>query len=69
VPRHGYRIGVPEGGFWKELLCSDASCYGGSGLGNLGGGTAEPVPRHGHPWSLSLTLPPLGVVVLQPEGE
>ncbi|MBN1195347.1 MAG: 1,4-alpha-glucan branching protein GlgB [Methanomicrobiaceae archaeon] len=68
VPRHGYRIGVPAGGFWRELLCSDAVCYGGSGCGNFGGCGAEPVPSHGYPFSLSLTLPPLGVVVLKPEG-
>lgn len=62
VPRNGYRIGVPRGGFWKETLNSDASSYGGSGLGNLGGQSASEVPCHGRPYSLSLVLPPLSAV-------
>jgi 1,4-alpha-glucan branching enzyme len=65
VPRHGYRVGVPHGGFWKEILNSDASEYGGSGLGNLGGVEAEPVPMHGRTHSLRLVLPPLAVVLLR----
>jgi 1,4-alpha-glucan branching enzyme len=69
VPRYGYRIGVPGGGFWREVLNSDALEYGGSGQGNLGGVWAEPVPWHGRPFSLSLTLPPLGCLYLKaPEG-
>ena len=68
VPRYGYRVGVPFGGFWKEALNSDAVEYGGSGVGNLGGVEAEQVPAHGRSWSLPLTLPPLGVVILLPEG-
>ncbi|HMS81156.1 MAG TPA: alpha amylase C-terminal domain-containing protein, partial [Burkholderiaceae bacterium] len=66
VPRAGYRLGVPCGGRWAELLNSDAAEYGGGGLGNLGGVEAEPVPAHGPPWSVSLTLPPLGAVLLRP---
>ena len=62
VPRLQYRVGVPQGGYWKELLNSDASMYGGSGLGNLGGVSAEPVPAHGRSHSLTLTLPPLAVL-------
>ncbi len=65
VPRHGYRIGVPRGGGWREIVNSDAHDYGGSGLGNAGGCHADAVPFHGRPWSLRLTLPPLGVVVLR----
>ncbi len=61
LPRFNYRIGVPAGGFWRELLNSDAQEYGGSGLGNLGGQEAEPNPHHGRPYSLNLTLPPLAV--------
>ena len=61
VPREPYRIGVPFDGFWRELLNSDAADYGGSGTGNLGGKEAEAVPAHGRPYSLSLTLPPLGI--------
>jgi len=63
VPRYNYRVGVPEGGFWKEALNSDAQVYGGSGHGNLGGAEAAPIPWHGKNYSLSLTLPPLGVLI------
>jgi 1,4-alpha-glucan branching enzyme len=62
VPRSGYRIGAPRGGFWREALNSDAAEYGGSGMGNLGGVEAEPTPLHGRPYSLTLTLPPLSVL-------
>jgi 1,4-alpha-glucan branching enzyme len=62
VSRRGYRVGVPAGGFWKELLNSDAPDYWGSGLGNFGGVEASPEPAHGRPWSLRITLPPLSVV-------
>jgi 1,4-alpha-glucan branching enzyme len=64
---HGYRIGVPTGGRWTELLNSDADIYGGSGIGNLGAIDAEPHPWHGYDFSLPLTVPPLGVVLLRPE--
>jgi 1,4-alpha-glucan branching enzyme len=67
VPRHNYRVGVPAGGYWKEVLNSDAPLYGGSGQGNEGGLNAAPLPIHGRPFSLNATLPPLGVVVFQPE--
>ncbi|HOI42672.1 MAG TPA: 1,4-alpha-glucan branching protein GlgB [Elusimicrobiales bacterium] len=62
VPRYGYRVGVPAGGFWKELLNSDAPDYWGSGLGNLGGAEARREPAHGREWSLEITLPPLSVL-------
>jgi 1,4-alpha-glucan branching enzyme len=62
VPRYNYRVGVPRGGFWREALNSDAKIYGGSDYGNLGGVEATPVPSHGKYYSLSLTLPPLGVL-------
>jgi 1,4-alpha-glucan branching enzyme len=65
VPRDGYRIGVPVGGYWRELLNSDAAVYGGSGMGNGGGRMAEEVASHGEPASLLLTLPPLAVIVLR----
>ncbi len=65
VPRFNYRTGVPGGGFWQELLNSDALEYGGSGLGNGGGLNADPWPHHGRPFSLSLTLPPLAAVFLK----
>ncbi len=67
TPRFGYRIGVPAGGWYRELLNSDAAAYGGSNLGNGGGVMAEPAPCHGFPCSVSLTLPPLAVLFLKLE--
>jgi len=63
VAREGYRIGVPRGGYWKEILNSDASIYGGSGVGNQGGVQTEAMGWHGFEQSLIVTLPPLGVVL------
>ncbi len=65
VVRSDYRLGVPEAGFYEELLNSDASYYAGSNVGNEGGRATEPVPSHGHGQSLSLTLPPLGGLILK----
>jgi 1,4-alpha-glucan branching enzyme len=65
IPRIGYRVGVPEGGYWRELLNSDSTEYGGTGVGNLGGVNAEEEPAHGRPHSLKLTLPPLGALFLK----
>jgi 1,4-alpha-glucan branching enzyme len=62
IPRHNYRIGVPQAGFWKELLNSDGKEYGGSGQGNLGGTDTVPVPYHGMNQSIVVTLPPLAIV-------
>jgi 1,4-alpha-glucan branching enzyme len=59
VPRPNYGVGAPRGGFWQEIANSDAAEYGGSNMGNLGGIEAAPVPLHGRPYSLTLTLPPL----------
>ena len=67
VPRTGYRIGAPRRGFYRELLNSDAAGYGGSNVGMMGGVTADAIPRHGKPFSLCLTLPPLGMQVFKPE--
>jgi 1,4-alpha-glucan branching enzyme len=67
VPRTNYLIGVPAAGRWRERLNSDASDYGGSGLGNLGGVAAERIAAHGHAQSLRVLLPPLAVVVLMPD--
>lgn len=69
VPRHGYHIGVPRGGFWEEALNSDAMNYGGSGQGNFGGIEASPTPIHGRPCSLEITLPPLGAVFFRSDDE
>jgi 1,4-alpha-glucan branching enzyme len=68
VPRMNYRVGVPYGGYWKEALNSDASLYGGSGIGNFGGVDASPLPAQGRYHSVVLNLPPLGVLFLHPEG-
>jgi 1,4-alpha-glucan branching enzyme len=65
VPRLGYMVGVPTGGYWKELLNSDAREYGGSGSGNMGGTEALAETTHGRPYSLRLTLPPLGALFLK----
>ena len=66
VVRHGYRVGVPRGGAWRERLNSDAAIYGGSNVGNGGTLRSEAIPMHGHPQSIALTLPPLGGLVLEP---
>ena len=68
APREHYRLGVPTDGFWREVLNSDAEAYGGSGWGNLGGVASEAVPFGGRPFSVDLTLPPLGVVFLRWES-
>jgi 1,4-alpha-glucan branching enzyme len=62
VPRRNYRVGVPCGGYWKEVLNSDAQVYGGSGQGNFGGVEAVPVKWHRQAFSLELTLPPLSAL-------
>jgi 1,4-alpha-glucan branching enzyme len=66
VPREGYRIGVPFGGWWKEIFNSDAVEYGGSGVGNGGGMEAQTEGSHGQPASLILTLPPLATLIFSP---
>ena len=65
VPRGGYRIGVPEGGWYRELLNSDGEIYGGSNVGNGGGVLADDQPSHGFNHSLTITVPPLGFVLLK----
>jgi 1,4-alpha-glucan branching enzyme len=67
VPRKKYRIGVPRPGFWREVLNSDAEIYGGSNMGNDGGVYSEPIKSHGRPQSISLTLPPLSMLILAPQ--
>ena len=63
VPRQNYRIGVPEDTKWLEIINSDATQYGGSGVGNFGGVAANPVPYHGEDQSINVVLPPLGIVM------
>jgi len=65
VPRLGYKVGVPHGGYWRELLNSDAKEYKGTGIGNMGGTEALPEPTHGRPYTLRLTLPPLSALFLK----
>jgi 1,4-alpha-glucan branching enzyme len=67
VARIRYRIGVPRPGRWIECLNTDAEAYGGSNLGNGGTLMTEAVPSHGYDQSLSLTVPPLATIWLQPE--
>jgi 1,4-alpha-glucan branching enzyme len=65
VPREGYRIGAPSAGFYQEVFNTDAEMFGGSNMGNQGGMGAEPVKQHGWPARLTVTLPPLAVVVFR----
>ncbi len=66
VSRQGYRVGVPSGGRWVEILNSDAAAYGGSNVGNGGEVMAQALPWSGQPFSVCLTLPPLGGLYLKP---
>jgi len=65
VSWYNYRVGVPSKGIWEEKLNSDAIIYGGSGQGNLGSTETTPTSIHGKDYSLSLTLPPLGILFLK----
>jgi 1,4-alpha-glucan branching enzyme len=66
--REGYRVGVPEAGYWREILNTDSEYYGGSNLGNAGGRNAEPIPWMNRNFSISITLPPLAVVAFKRTG-
>jgi 1,4-alpha-glucan branching enzyme len=65
VVRANYRVGVPQEGHYSELMNSDSSHYGGTNVGNYGGRDTEPIAWHKHPQSLSLTLPPLSILILK----
>ncbi|AHF92748.1 glycogen branching protein [Opitutaceae bacterium TAV5] len=67
--REGYRIGVPHGGWWQEIMNTNSAWYGGTGLGNDGGKHAQPVAAHGFDESLLLTLPPMSVTVFRHAGD
>ena len=69
TPHEGYRVGLPSGGTWIEALNTDADQYGGSGVGNLGQVHAVAEPVHGRPFSVTLRVPPLGTLILVPEGQ
>ena len=62
---HDYAVGVPEAGFYRECLNTDAQSYGGSNKGNNGGVTAVREPWQGQPCKLSLTIPPLATVIFE----
>lgn len=66
VPRTNYRIGVPRAGSFTEIINSDAKIYGGEDIGNLGKVKTEKIASHGYPQCLSLTIPPLGILILKP---
>jgi 1,4-alpha-glucan branching enzyme len=69
VPRHGYRLGVPAAGFWREILNSDAELYGGAGMGNLGGVESASTAWHGMPNQVAVTIPPLAAVFFEPSAD
>jgi 1,4-alpha-glucan branching enzyme len=68
VPHHGYRIGLPASGTWREVVNTDAEGYAGSGVGNLGVVHADEHGSHGLPASATLSVPPLGALWLRHEG-
>jgi 1,4-alpha-glucan branching enzyme len=67
VPRHNFRIGVPQAGWYREIFNSDSTYYGGSNVGNGPGLMTQDMTSHGRPCSLLLTLPPLAAIVLKPQ--
>ena len=68
VPREGYRIGVPDAGIYREVLNSDAECYGGGNMGNGAGLQTEDRPWMGYQHSVVVTLPPLAGLILKLEA-
>jgi 1,4-alpha-glucan branching enzyme len=68
VPRHNYRLGLPNDGFYREIINTDSETYGGSNVGNLGGLEAEAVEWQGRPHSIKVNLPPLAVVAFKREA-
>ncbi|PYL01841.1 MAG: 1,4-alpha-glucan branching enzyme, partial [Verrucomicrobia bacterium] len=67
VLRTRYRVGLPQGGYWREVLNSDSEIYGGSNQGNLGGVTTQELQAHNQPFSAEFTLPPLSVIAFAPQ--
>ncbi len=65
--RHGYRLGVPGAGFYREIINTDAATYGGSNVGNMGGFEAEDAPWQGRTHSLMVSLPPLATIAFKRE--
>ena len=66
VPRHDYRIGVPRPSYYAELMNSDSGLYGGSNIGNMGGVYSQPIAMHNNEHSISVQIPPLGMVLFKP---
>ena len=69
LARHGYMFGVPRAGRYTEVLNSDAAVYGGGNVGNNGFVVTDPVPSHGYPNSMRISLPPLGFLLLKPPAK
>ncbi len=69
VPQENYRVGVPEAGYYNEVLNSDADIYGGGNWGNYGGFESDYIPAHGYGQSLNLRIPPLGMVIMKRERD
>ncbi len=67
VPHEQYRLALPAGGVWREAINTDSDLYGGSGVGNLGRITADPIPHYGRPFSASVRIPPMGGVIFVAE--
>ncbi|HXJ18546.1 MAG TPA: 1,4-alpha-glucan branching protein GlgB, partial [Candidatus Polarisedimenticolia bacterium] len=67
VFRENYRVGAPRPGFYREILNTDSTYYGGSDVGNAGGVHAEPIPWNDRPYSIQLRLPPLAVMYFKPQ--
>ena len=65
VPRYNYRIGLPESGYYAELINTDSNNYWGSGIGNAGGVHTDDVPWHDQPYSANFTVPPLSTLILK----
>jgi 1,4-alpha-glucan branching enzyme len=65
VPRHNFRVGVPDPGVYREILNTDSEEFGGSNMGNYGRAISEPISQNNHYHSLSITLPPLSVVIFE----
>jgi 1,4-alpha-glucan branching enzyme len=65
IPRQGYEFGVPEEGFYEEILNTDSELFGGSNMGNGGCVSSRPIPKHNRPNSIAVTLPPLSVVAFR----
>jgi len=65
VPRESYRLGVPDAGFYEEILNSDSELYGGANVGSLGGIPTQDHEAHGRPQSIQVNIPPLGTVIFK----